>query len=108
MPAILPRGQRPSLGCSLSPSAGFCGSGHTRPRLNGVLLRHCDKADPGPAGGPEAETTSSQDHHCLGALLLRVLAALRRGHLCGCSAAFGGPASQLQTGGCSQCVAGSS
>lgn len=106
VPAILPRRQCSSLGCSLPPAAGPGGSGDPRTGTPGVLLRHRHQVDPRPSGGPEAEAASSQDHHRVGSLLLRVLAALRSGHLCGCSSAPGGPATQLQPGGCHGCVAG--
>lgn len=106
MPAILPSRQRSSLGCSLPPTAGPGGSCNPRPGPPSVLLRHRHQADPRPSGGPEAEAASGQDHHRVGSLLLRVLAALRNGHLCGRSAAPGGPAPQLPPGGRPERVAG--
>uniref|UniRef100_A0A8D3AN68 Chemokine (C-X-C motif) receptor 4a n=1 Tax=Scophthalmus maximus TaxID=52904 RepID=A0A8D3AN68_SCOMX len=104
--AVLPSRQCSSLGGSVPPAAGPRGSGDPRPSAAGVLLRHRHQADPGPAGGPAAEAASGQDHHRVGALLLRVLAALWGGHLRGRPAAPGGPAPQLQPGGCPWRVAG--
>lgn len=106
MPAVLPGRERTPLGRGLQPPAGGGGSGDPRPGPAGVLLRHCHQADPRPAWGPEAEAASGPDHHCAGSLLLRVLAALRSGHLRGHSAAPGGPAPRLQAGGRPGRVAG--
>lgn len=99
MPAPLPCRHCSYLGGSLPPSACPGGSGDPRFGSASVLLCHCHQTDPRPTGGPEAEEEGCQDHHCIGTLLLHVLAPLRSGHLCGRPAAAGGPASKLQDGG---------